>query len=241
MYFLVNLSDSLTKFEARLGAGPHVIQMDPQTGAVSQTEMRQPDPKSPEIHLRPHQSMFVLCSHLKLQGAASELNPELDTARKLTGLWHLTFDGPDAPRSRDMSDLESWTTWADAKHFSGQGIYTSTFEWNGAVPTHCRLRFDSVHEAAEVWINGKSAGVAWMPPYELVIGSLLRQGTNTIGVTVGNVPANRFIGLPDEDLKPLRTKYGNRFPDPQEKRVMKEPALSGLIGNVWLVYNKDFE
>ena len=50
---------------------------------------------------------------------------------------------------------------------------------------------------------------------------------------MGNLPVNRVLGLPDVDLRPLRAVYGNRFPAPEEKRLMAEPAPSGLIGNVW--------
>jgi hypothetical protein len=44
------------------------------------------------------------------------------------------------------------------------------------------------------------------------------------------------FGLPDADLKSLRSTYGNRFLDPKEKKIMKEPAPSGLIGavEVWV-------
>ena len=95
-----------------------------------------------------------------------------------------------------------------------------------------------VHEAAEVFVNGKSAGFIFMPPYSVDISGLLRPGRNEIKVTVGNLPINRFLGLPDQDLRPLRAAYGNRFPYPQEKRVVKEPAVSGLVGRVWLETTK---
>jgi len=74
----------------------------------------------------------------------------------------------------------------------------------------------------------------WTPPYEVEIAHLLRVGRNEIMVIVGNLPANRFLGLPDEDLEPLRSVYGNRFPAPEEKALMPEPPRAGLIGKVWL-------
>lgn len=149
-------------------------------------------------------------------------------------VWHLHFDGPDAPKPRNIQDLVSWTTWPDARFFSGQGVYETTLDRTGPVPKKAILRFEEVHEAAEVLVNGKSAGVLFVPPYSVDIAGLLHPGKNTLKVAVGNLPINRFLGLPDQNLRPLRAAYGNRFPDPQEKRVVKEPVPSGLIGKVWL-------
>ena len=86
-----------------------------------------------------------------------------------------------------------------------------------------------------MWVNGNLAGGVWLPPYEVEIGPLLKQGRNTLKVTVGNTMLNRFLGLPDEDLRPLRAVYGNRFPDPEEKKITKEPPPSGLIGPVEII------
>jgi hypothetical protein len=85
---------------------------------------------------------------------------------------------------------------------------------------------------AQVVVNGQPAGAVWTPPYELDITSLLRPGPNTLQVTVANLPVNRVLGLPDPDWRPLRAVYGERFPDPEEKQLMPEPAPSGLIGRV---------
>ena len=59
-------------------------------------------------------------------------------------------------------------------------------------------------------------------------------GTNTLCIDVANLPLNRFLGAPDEDLAPLRAVYGNRFPAPEEKSVVHEPVASGLLGPVTL-------
>ena len=44
-----------------------------------------------------------------------------------------------------------------------------------------------------------------------------------------NLPINLFLSSPDEDLRPLRAVYGDRFPAAQEKSVVREPAPSGLL------------
>jgi hypothetical protein len=61
----------------------------------------------------------------------------------------------------------------------------------------------------------------------------LRTGLDGLEIAVVNRPLDRFLGLPDQDLGPLRARFGNRFPDPQEKKV-STPIPPGLIGTVYL-------
>jgi hypothetical protein len=153
-----------------------------------------------------------------------ELNPE----------WSLTFEGPDAPPPAKLQALVSWTELPGGRHFSGTGVYRASFDWAGPVPKGCVLRFDQVREAAEVRLNGRSLGVIFNPPWKVDAGRSLRQGANELEITVVNLPLNRFLGLPDEDLGPLRARFGGRFSAPEEKKVAGGPAPSGLIGGVWL-------
>jgi hypothetical protein len=85
-----------------------------------------------------------------------------------------------------------------------------------------------------VAVNGHRAGAVWTPPYEVEIGPSLRTGANTLEITVGNLPVNRVLGLPDPDLGALRAVHGARFPAPEEKQLMERPAPSGLIGRLLL-------
>jgi hypothetical protein len=50
-----------------------------------------------------------------------------------------------------------------------------------------------------------------------------------------DLPLNGYLGAPEEDLKPLRAAYGDRFPAPTEKATAL-PADSGLIGRAWIRY-----
>jgi hypothetical protein len=51
---------------------------------------------------------------------------------------------------------------------------------------------DKLYESARVIINGKDAGLIWSLPYELNVGSLLKEGSNTISIEVCNLMANRI-------------------------------------------------
>jgi glycosyl hydrolase family 106( putative alpha-L-rhamnosidase)/glycosyl hydrolase family 2 len=149
--------------------------------------------------------------------------------------WRVTFDGPDAPPPHETRDLTSWTGWPGGRFFSGRATYTGTFESPVSPSERSWLRFEAVREVAQVVVNGHPAGAIWTPPYELEVTSLLKPGPNTLQITVANLPVNRFLGLPDPDLGPLAAAYGERFPAPQEKQLMPEPAPSGLIGKVLLI------
>ena len=152
--------------------------------------------------------------------------------------WTLSFEGGKAPAKHELNELVSWTTWPDAKFFSGRGVYRGKFFWNRPAPQRAWLRFSRVAEVAEVSLNGHKAGVVWTPPSETEISGWLQTGTNSLVITVANLPLNGFLGAPEEDLRPLRAAFGDRFPAPTEKQTAK-PAPSGLIGPVSIRWSRD--
>jgi hypothetical protein len=151
--------------------------------------------------------------------------------------WTLSFEGDKAPPKRQLEELISWTTWPEAEFFSGRGVYTGEFAWNRPVPQRAWLNLTRVAEVAEISLNGHSAGVVWTPPAEVEITEWLNVGTNSLRITVANLPLSRFLGAPEEDMKPLRAAFGDRFPAPTETQTAK-PATSGLIGPVSIQFSR---
>lgn len=151
--------------------------------------------------------------------------------------WTLSFKGDKAPPKRQLEELISWTTWPEAEFFSGRGVYTGEFAWNRPVPQRAWLNLTRVAEVAEISLNGHSAGVVWTPPAEVEITEWLNVGTNSLRITVANLPLNRFLGAPEEDMKPLWAAFGDRFPAPTETQTAK-PATSGLIGPVSIQFSR---
>jgi hypothetical protein len=101
----------------------------------------------------------------------------------------------------------------------------------------------SVHEIADVEVNGNNAGVAWMQPYRVDITRHARPGDNEITIRVTNLLINKVLGDPKPDTRALREKFGHKLaqvtarPDLKfdqnfEKDVLKEPLPSGLLGPV---------
>ncbi|MCX6561319.1 MAG: glycosyl hydrolase [Candidatus Aminicenantes bacterium] len=207
------------------------------------SEIRSTDPKGKamEIHLSARGSLFLVAGGKTSNALAprSAQPPPPDRIVPIKTEWTLQFDGPEAPPSIQLSDLVSWTEIPAGKFFSGLGAYAADFIWEGPLPERARLAFDQIREAAEIRLNGIPLGVLFNPPLEVDITAALRPGRNRLEVTVANLPLNRFLGLPDQDLEPLRKEYGNRFAAPEEKKSAGGPAPSGLIGPVRLiVYDK---
>jgi hypothetical protein len=249
IYFLVNVGETEARFRARFhvpsGFATFWNPMNGEMEALSQENAA--GGPAYLLELPPHGSAFIVFGpspdaqrpaprHSRESGNQRPTPYPQPSTLNLT--WRVAFDGPDAPEPRETRELVSWTEWPGARFFSGQAVYTGEFRWEGDLPKRCLLRFAQVREVAAVRVNEKSAGNLWTPPWELDIAPLLRPGVNKIAVTVANLPVNRFLGLPDPDLKRLRQVYGNRFPDPEEKRLMKEPAPSGLIGAVTLLVER---
>lgn len=93
-----------------------------------------------------------------------------------------------------------------------------------------------VREAAQVFVNGKSAGFVWRPPYRVDVTSLLHAGSNHLRVVVGNTAINELAGQTLPDYRLLWARYGMRFV-PQGMENLK-PLPSGLLGSVTLVASR---
>lgn len=237
IYFLANVSDEKCRFTARFhttwGAAERWNAMSGQIEGLAH-EADQTGSRSVKLELGPRTSTFVVWG----KSGTPEPPPAQFQIQEepLNTSWTLSFRGRDAPVTRTLSELVSWTTWPDARFFSGQGVYCGQFVWNHPLPQRAWLVFTRVAEAAGISLNGQELGSVWAPPQEVEISRWLKRGPNSLVITVGNLPLNGFLGAPEEDLAPLRAIFGERFPAPTEKQKAN-PAPSGLIGAVRLRYS----
>lgn len=88
----------------------------------------------------------------------------------------------------------SWTHQG-YPHYAGTGLYEQTVRLP-APEADCRyfLGFDSAGDAAEVFVNGRSAGRVIHSPFEAEVTGLLREGENLIGIRVANTLENLLYG-----------------------------------------------
>ena len=237
IYFFANAGASAASFQATFkGAARRVELWDPLRGAITVPPASASNGRTcVALTLAPRQSIFVVLDRSTAVAAPAPQRRARLRAVPLDLSWDVHFDGLDAPPPAQTGVLNSWTLWPGAKYFSGLATYTATFNWDRGPEESCMLAFDEIHEAAAVTLNGRHMGVVFVPPLELDITAGLQKGRNMLEITVANLPVNRFLGLPEGDLKPLEQKYGNRFPAPEEKHIMPGPAPSGIIGSVQLL------
>jgi len=167
----------------------------------------------------------------------------------ISGEWNMKLEGYgfDTFESKS-SKLASWTDSPRTTHFSGTGRYeteftlsTDQFKNKGKMI----LDLGSVGDIADVELNGKSVGVAWMWPYRLDITSAAHAGKNKLVVLVTNQLVNYVSGLkeaPDVPVE-LQPRLGKADPSIYKqsgiaKKDMSQTDLppSGLMGPVQIVW-----
>ena len=233
IYFVANPNNSPNTVELKLLPQRKYLEIwYPMSGKIVSSRE-----KSVTLSLSARGSQFVVATDRATPGSIAdktENKSEVIQEIKPVKDWMLSFKGPDAPPAMHLNSPIPWETLPGCQAFSGMGVYQTQFAMANPMAKTVYLGFRDIHDAAEVFINGKRAGAVWNPPYQLDITSLVHAGRNRLEIRVYNSMVNRFISLPDQDIKGLRAKYGNRFSAPEEKELMKSPALSGISSSPYL-------
>ena len=132
------------------------------------------------------------------------------------------------------SELFDWSLEEDEKikYYSGHAHYKGTFSWKKN-EGNVSLRLGKVAHVATVRINGVDCGVAWTSPFEVDVTSALKEGKNTIEVSVVNTWANAFRGA-DMGIPPFDGIWANA-----KYRLPGDGLLpSGLLGPVEIIVKK---
>jgi len=164
---------------------------------------------------------------------------------EIPGPWEVRFPaGWGAPESETLDTLISWTEHPDdgIKYFSGIAAYHKEFDLAPSQLSDDRrvfLDLGRLHFVAEVYLNGKSLGILWAPPYRIDITDAARTGKNKLVVEVANTWSNRLVGdtkLPENE-RFCRTNmtHSLTWEAPWEETPLLE---SGLLGPVRLVTAK---
>ncbi|KGF83365.1 glycoside hydrolase [Massilia sp. JS1662] len=184
------------------------------------------------LALGANESVFVVFRRPATAKAVAVPAPAWSQVAPLDGPWRIRFDGLAAPAAIEQGRPGSLADSTDprVRYFSGTSIYRTTFALPaGAKPgTALTLDLGQVGDVAEVFVNGRPAGIAWKPPYEVDVGKLVVAGTNTVEVRVANLWVNRLIG----DAQPGATKVTFTAAPTYQADAPLRP--SGLIGPVTL-------
>jgi hypothetical protein len=127
----------------------------------------------------------------------------------------------------NLTDLVDWLTKPELRTFSGKATYVTHFsvspdDFKSA--NRVVLNLGEVKDAAEVKVNGASAGQLVIHPFSVNIRQFLHPGENEIAITVVNSLTN-YVSSVQVPESPLGIGH---FP----------PVSSGLLGPVTLAFEK---
>lgn len=186
------------------------------------------------LDVEPEDALFVLfrkpaeATERKIPAAVWEPVATLD------GRWTVKFQpGRGARAEVAMSSLSPLEQSADPRirFFSGTATYASHFTLPKSKRTGLPLWIDlgRVGDVAELRVNGKAIGTAWLAPYRLDISRHVKIGRNAIEIKVANLWVNRLIG----DKQPESERV--TFTTAPTYRADAPLRPSGLIGPVRLL------
>ena len=165
-----------------------------------------------KIELPAHGSVFVIFSNEKRKNISVFTDgKQYKNKSEIPGPWRVNFP-PNwgAPPTAVFDRLISWTESEDPgiKYFSGTATYQNSFKVGAdEVKKGMIIDLGEVHDVAEVFINGKSAGILWKKPFQTDISQLLKTGENDLKIEIVNLWVNRMTGdmLSDPEDRYCRT------------------------------------
>lgn len=189
-----------------------------------------------KLGFSPWDAYFIVFDQPTNQQSLSIQEWTATTSFTMPGPWTVSFQqqrgAPTTPIKIDT--LKSYTTFNDPgiKYFSGTATYSTSFEMKKSTSKDEKITLDlgEVKNLAEIFINGKSAGIVWKKPFTVNVASLLVKGKNTIDIKVINSWVNRLVG----DVQPGAKKITFLS---MPAMIRKETPLeeSGLLGPVRLI------
>ena len=94
-------------------------------------------------------------------------------------------------------NLGDWSKIDGLKAYSGGAWYTQEVYFAaGDLKNKIEIDLNDLVSSAEVYVNGKSAGIRLSPPWTFDITKLSRQGENQIEILIYNTLANNYISVP---------------------------------------------
>ncbi len=172
--------------------------MDPMTGKTGKAAARMQNGQC-EVYMqiRPGESVILKTfADIDIDTAGWNYYKADGKETALKNGWELKFmeSEPAVTETFKLQSLGSWTDLnnADLKRNMGMGHYTIKFNFKKDTGKEYRLCLGDVRESARIQVNGKDAGVLFTVPFEINIGSLLRDGENMLEIDVTNLPANRI-------------------------------------------------
>lgn len=243
-YFLSNTGNERLRDYIRLSSpGRSVAIFDPMLGRAGLAYTKA---GAVYVDLAPGESCILQTSSTPLQGKYFPYTAPIGQSIAIGNEWDVTFPegGPSLPAATKVKQLSPWTEWAveGAAQFSGTARYTTSFKKPGVTAAAYELDLGSVHESAEIILNGEKLATLIGPVYRLTIPATALKDNNTLQVLVTNSMANRIADMDKRGL-PWKKFYNinmparlpeNRGADGLFSAAKWSPKASGLTGPVTL-------
>ncbi len=211
LYFLRNAGDSSLASVCQFRVADKYPEFwDPVTGKISKVEGYTKENGKTTVHveLPAHGSLFVFFNKDERKDLPVTEQKSVLEQKEIAGPWKVTFPPKwGAPPEALFARLISWTDSKDngVKYFSGTATYARTFSLDSTGRgKSVLLDLGEMRDVAEVYVNGKSAGILWTKPFTADITELVREGENELKVEVVNMWVNRLVG--DQEL-PVEKRY----------------------------------
>lgn len=197
IYFLNNHSDQAVSGSFRFNVRAASAELwNPVTGEKTALAITTQDGRTTTtLSLAPRESYFVVFSDNPSEQPVHQADKESVTT--LAGSWSVYFT-PEwgGAGTMKVETLNDWTKSEDPriKYYSGTAIYHNTFTLKKDRRATYRLSLPLLNSAAEVIVNGRSAGIVWCSPWDVDITRQLKKGKNRIELRVCNTLWNRLAG-----------------------------------------------
>ncbi len=244
-YFLCNQTAVEQKIEATFrvkGLQPEL--WDALTGEIREAKAftQKNGLTSVPITFQPYGSVMIVFNKkigTDVQGEGEGNYPVYEITKILNGAWNVYFD-PKLGGAGNVTfpKLADWTSFADKliKFYSGPAIYSQEFDFTPHKNKSYILQLENVKDVgiAVVKINGKEKGIVWTKPFRVDVTDDLKNGKNSLTITVINSWFNRVAGdemYPGKDqITKTNIVLGNDFTGKPLEKIPLEP--SGLLGPV---------
>lgn len=239
-------TDTVTKTHLRLPPSGSVFVVFQEKADKNHFVATSLEPSSSSIALKNNDSAEICIR--KADSCTFKTNQDILTGIKfeaipvdieIKGPWDLRFPyGWGAPPIVEFPELISWTESADdgIKYFSGITAYRKTFELPASyISNDMKLVLDLgvVKDIADVYLNGKSLGILWKPPFQVDITDAAKPGENRLVVEVANQWSNRIVGDALHPGEKQYTRTNITYSIMWERSWKDTPLLeSGLLGPV---------
>lgn len=208
LYFVANqgVSQDITGQFRVTGKKP--MRWDAVTGEISPLSYRiSGDITEVDLSFEDYQSYFVVFGEPTTVSEFTVSPAQVHTVKTIANNWQVDFqENRGASQNLQLTDLQDLSHHDNpgVRYFSGISQYATEFSLTSDdMAGELLLDLGEVGDVAEVFVNGKNAGIAWKKPYQLPIEEFAQEGINSLEVRVANLWVNRLIGDQQPNANPI--------------------------------------